>query len=69
MGNFVNPADYEHMLVRRGRVGKRMPRSKNPVFGEFSFDKQVAMQERIRNRRLRLKKNREEREKSAANSN
>ena len=67
MGNFVNPADYEHMLVRR--IGKRMPRSKNPVFGEFSFDKQVEMQERIRNRRLRVKKAREERKKNAANGN
>ena len=64
MGNFVNPADYEHMLVRRGRVGKRMPRSKNPVFGEWSFDKQVEMQERMRNRRLRVKKIREERKKN-----
>ena len=63
MGNFVNPADYEHMLVRRS--GKRMPKSKNPVFGEFSFNKQVEMQERIRNRRLRLKKIRDEREKDA----
>jgi len=42
MGNFVTAASMEHMLIRK--TSNRMPRSKNPVFGEFSFDKQVEMQ-------------------------
>jgi hypothetical protein len=52
---WVDPADY---FPARG---KRMPRVKAPVFGEFSFHKQVEMQERMEKRRLRLKKIREER--------
>ena len=64
MGKFVKAADMEHMLVRKS--SKRMPRSKNPVFGEWSFDKQVEMQNRMRNRRLRLKKIREEKEKECS---
>ena len=62
MGNFVTAASMEHMLVRRTRKG--MPNSKNPVFGDWSLDKQVEMQERMRNRRLRVKKIREERKKN-----
>ncbi len=53
---WVDPADYFPARV------KRMPRVKSPVFGEFSFRKQVEMQERMEKRRLRLKKIREERE-------
>jgi hypothetical protein len=56
---WVDPADF---FPARGR---RMPRVKSPVFGDFSFDKQVEMQERIRNRRLRVKKAREERKENA----
>jgi hypothetical protein len=62
MGKFVTAASMEHMLIRK--TSNRMPRSKNPVFGEWSFDKQVEMQERMRNRRLRVKKIREERKKN-----
>ena len=60
---WVNPADF---FPNRG---KAMPRVKSPVFGDWAFDKQVEMQERMRERRLRLKKNRDEREKNAANGN
>ena len=62
MGNFVKAADMEHMLVRKS--SRRMPRSKDPVFGEWSFDKQVEIQERMAKRRLRLKKIRDERKKN-----
>tara|TARA_Y100001951_G_C11210077_1_gene222434 strand:- start:478 stop:693 length:216 start_codon:yes stop_codon:yes gene_type:complete len=60
---WVNPADF---FPTRG---KRMPRVKSPVFGDWGFDKQVEMQERMRERRLRLIKNRDEREKNAENGN
>ena len=60
---WVDPADF---FPARG---KKMPRVKDPVFGDWAFDKQVEMQERMRDRRLRLKKNRDEREKNAENGN
>tara|TARA_Y100001947_G_scaffold141387_1_gene132935 strand:- start:444 stop:641 length:198 start_codon:yes stop_codon:yes gene_type:complete len=63
MGNFVNPADYEHMLVRRS--GKRRPKSKGSVFGDWNFDKKADLQDRMRNRRLQMKKIRKEREQNA----
>tara|TARA_B110001454_G_scaffold191274_1_gene190868 strand:- start:1284 stop:1499 length:216 start_codon:yes stop_codon:yes gene_type:complete len=55
---WVNPADF---FPARG---KTMPRVKSPVFGDWSFDKQVAMQERMTKRRLNIKKAREERKKN-----
>jgi hypothetical protein len=55
---WVNPADF---FPNRGRA---IPRVKDPVFGEWPFGKQVEMQDRMRNRRLRLKKIREERNKN-----
>ena len=63
MGNFVNPADYEHMLVRRSGKGKH--KSKDPMFGEWNFDKKADLQDRMRNRRLQMKKIRKEREQNA----
>ena len=60
---WVDPADF---FPTRG---KRMPRVKKPVFGDWGFDKQVEMQERMQKRRLQLKKNREERKKNATNEN
>ena len=67
MGKFVKAADMEHMLVRKSSKGTSS--SKGPVFGEWNFDKQVEIQNRMRNRRLRLKKIREERKKNAENAN
>ena len=58
---WVDPVDY---FPARG---KRIPRVKSPVFGEFSFDKQVELQERMAKRRLRLKKIREERKQNDTN--
>ena len=60
---WVDPADF---FPTRG---KRMPRVKKPVFGDWGVDKQVEMQERMQKRRLQLKKNREERKKNATNEN
>jgi len=60
---WVDPADF---FPARG---KSIPRVKSPVFGDWAFDKQVEMQDRMQKRRLQLKKNREERKKNAANEN
>tara|TARA_B100000953_G_C17864398_1_gene372639 strand:+ start:472 stop:690 length:219 start_codon:yes stop_codon:yes gene_type:complete len=60
---WVDPADF--FPTRR----KGIPRVKSPIFGEWNFAKQVEMQERMRERRLRLIKNRNERKKNAANEN